>query len=98
MTKQHRDEPKPNHLFVEVITAAGSIPAEGADEVPINQPVKIELKHAAKELGITNTADWIAVVDGRELDIEKDYSANSLSGHVVIKYGPRETGGGAATR
>jgi hypothetical protein len=98
MTSKPKDEPKPNHLLVEVITAAGSIPPEGADEVPIHQPVKVELKHAAKELGITNTVDWIAVVDGRELDIEKDYAANNLSGHIVIKYGPRETGGGAATR
>jgi len=97
MTTQEK-KPKPNHLFVEVITTAGSIPPEGFDEVPINQPVKVELKHAAKELGITTTADWIAVVDGRELDIENDYTANNLSGHVVIKYGPRETGGGVVTR
>jgi hypothetical protein len=96
MTTQDKN-PKPNHLFVEVITASGTFPAEGFDEVPINQPVKVELMHAAKELHLTNTSGWVALVDDRELDVEKDYAANSLSGHVVIKFGPRETGGGAAT-
>jgi hypothetical protein len=89
-----KKNPKPNHILVAVVTTAGTYPAEGFDDVPINQPVKVILQHASKELGITNTTDWIAVVAGRELEIERDYVANNLTGEVSINWGPRETGGG----
>jgi hypothetical protein len=87
---------KPNHLLVAVLTTAGTYPAEGFDEVPENQPVKVELAQAAKALKLTNTTNWVAKVGGTELDIEKSYAANNLSGTVDINYGPRETGGGAS--
>jgi hypothetical protein len=89
-------DPKPNHLLVAVLTTAGSYPAEGFDEVPENQPVKVELAQAAKALKLTNTTSWVAKVGGTELDIEKSYAANNLSGKVDVNYGPRETGGGAS--
>jgi hypothetical protein len=94
MTVVH--DPKPNHLLVAVLTTAGSFPAEGFDEVPSNQPVKVELEHAAKALKLTNTAGWIAKVGGTELDVEKSYADNHLAGKVELNYGPRETGGGAS--
>ena len=78
----HQESPKPNHLFVAVITTAGTFPAEGFDEVPENQPVKVELDKAAKKLGIANTNGWIATVDGRELNISQSYVENSLEGTV----------------
>jgi hypothetical protein len=94
MTAGH--DPKPNHLLVAVLTTAGSFPAHGLDEVPENQPIKVELEQAAKTLKLTNTTNWIAKVGGTELGIEKSYAANHLSGKVEISYGPRETGGGAS--
>lgn len=86
--------PKPNHLFVAVITTAGTFPAEGFDEVPENQPVKVQLQHAAKKLSMTTTDGWIATVDGRELNVAQNYGENSLKGTVEIHWGPREGGGG----
>lgn len=86
--------PKPNHLLVAVITTAGTFPAEGFDEVPENQPVKVQLQHAAKKLGVTTTDGWIATVDGRELNVAQNYVENSLKGTVEINWGPREGGGG----
>lgn len=94
MTAGH--DPKPNHLLVAVLTTAGSFPAHGFDEVPENQPIKVELEHAAKALKLTNTTNWVAKVSGTELDIEKSYAANHLFGKVEINFGPRETGGGAS--
>lgn len=94
MTADHA--PKPNHLLVAVLTTAGSYPGEGFDEVPENQTIKVELEHAAKALKLTNTTNWVAKVGGTELDIEKSYATNHLSGKVEINYGPRETGGGAS--
>jgi len=87
-------DPKSNHLLVAVLTTAGSFPADGFDEVPDQQPIKIELSRAARELKITNTDGWIATAGGRELNLEQSYVANQLSGKVEINYGPRETGGG----
>jgi hypothetical protein len=93
MLAEKRD-PKPHHILVAVITTAGTFPDQGFDEVPENQPVKVELEHAARKLGITNTNGWIATVGGRELNVAQDYVANSLKGTVEINWGPREGGGG----
>lgn len=90
----HQQSPKPNHLFVAVITTAGTFPSEGFDEVPENQPVKVALGQASKSLGITSTNGWIATVGGRELNINQSYVENNLTGNVEINWGPREGGGG----
>lgn len=87
-------DPKPNHLLVAVLTTAGSFPANGFDEVPDHQPIKVELDRAVDKLTITNTSGWIATAGGRELDIQQSYLANQLSGKVEINYGARESGGG----
>jgi hypothetical protein len=95
MTKEK--DPKPNHLFVDVITTSGTWPEDGFDEVPLNQPVKVELKHASDKLKITDTNNWEATVTGRKtpLNIEQSYAENGLSGHVDLHWGPREGGGGS---
>lgn len=41
------------------------------DEVPVNQPIKIVLARAAKELKLTNTADLLAKVRNTELNVEQ---------------------------
>jgi hypothetical protein len=87
--------PKPHHLLVAIVTTAGAYPAEGFDEVPENQPIRVELDRAARELKLTDTTRWVAKFGGKELDVEKSYAANGLSGSVEINFGPPEGGGGA---
>ena len=53
------------------------------------------LTAAAEKLKITNTADWVAKVDGRKLDPAKTFKHEGLSGIVEIEYHKHEGGGGA---
>lgn len=85
---------KPNHLEVAVVTTSGTWPNQGFDTVPINQPVKIELQRAVRELKIKDTSNWVARVGTREINPEQSYADQGLSGKVEIDYGPREGGGG----
>jgi hypothetical protein len=86
---------KPKHIFVAVVTTSGVWPQTGFDDVPLHQPIKVELLHAVKELKIKDdTKSWVAKVDGRELNIDKNYIENGLRCKVDIDYGPREGGGG----
>ncbi len=85
---------KPNHIEVQVITTSGAFPAEGFDEVPINQPVKVQLVKAQRELDIASTDGWVVVSGNREIDPSKSYADNGLSGRVKIDWGPREGAGG----
>jgi hypothetical protein len=86
--------PKPHHVLVVVITTAGTFPAQGYDEVPEHQPVKVELAHAATALHLTNTAGWIATVGGQPINTEQSYLDNHLQSPVDIQWGPPEGGGG----
>ena len=83
-----------SHVEVAVVTTSGRFPAEGFDRVASNEPVSNELKKAVKELKIVDTTNFIARVGGREIDPNKSYVANQLTGTVIIDYGPREGGGG----
>ena len=96
MASEHEEEkrPRPHHVSVAVITTAGTFPPHGFAEVAEHQPVKIELAHASQTLGISDTNGWVATVGGRELNIEKNYVENLLTGKVEISWGPREGGGG----
>lgn len=85
----------PQHIDVVIATTAGFYPAEGAERVPINQPVKVQLAKAAKALKIVDTAGWIARVGTQEIDVEKSYAANGLTCKVEIDYSRREGGGGS---
>jgi hypothetical protein len=85
----------PNHIDVSVVTTSGTFPEEGFERLPIHQPLKVQLARAAKALKLTDVSDWIARLGTRELDIEKSYASNGLSGKVEIDYGKREGGGGA---
>jgi hypothetical protein len=87
-----------NRHFVQVrvVTTSGSFPKHGYERAPINQPVKVILQHAAKALEIVDTAGWVARVEDREIDPNRNYQDNNLSGKIVIDYGPREGGGGHA--
>ena len=86
--------PQPQHIHVTVITTAGVWPAEGFESIPVHQKVRQILLRAADHLKITDTSGWVAVADGKELNIEATYLENGLHGCVSIDYGPREGGGG----
>jgi len=94
MANEHQDEKADNHVEVVVVTTSGRYPATGTNRVASHQPVQVELKKAADALHIVDTAGWIARVDGREIDPNKSYIDNHLTGTVTIDYGPREGGGG----
>jgi len=83
-----------NHVQVAVVTTSGSWPVEGYEKAPSNQKVKVVLKKAAHELKIVSTDNWVAKVNGKEINPELSFEENHLTGNVTIDYGPREGGGG----
>lgn len=94
MENASNQEKPDNHVLVAVVTTSGSYPAEDFERVPANQKVRVFLKKAAQHLHIVSTENWIAKVNGREIDPEKTYEENKLRGKITIDYGPREGGGG----
>ena len=78
-----------------VYTTAGRYPATGYESEPVNQKVHVVLERAARALHISHTDQWVARVDGKELDPRASYAASGLHGCVTIDYGPRESGGGS---
>ena len=85
---------KAKHVLVEVVTTSGAWPHHGYESVPSHQPVKDQLKKAAEKLKLANTTNWVAKVDGKEIDVNRSYTENHLKCKVVIDYGPRASGGG----
>ncbi len=94
MGNEHAAPHPEQHVEVVVITTSGSYPQTGTDRVAANQPVKNQLRKAVQELHIVDTTDWIARVAGSDIDVNKSYADNHLTGVVKIDYGPREGGGG----
>lgn len=94
------NEQSPQEHFVEVSvsTTAGFFPSEGFVRVPTHQKVEGLLKHAQRELHIKDVAGWIATVTTesgkRQIDPNRSYLDNGLSGRVEIDWGPSEGGGG----
>jgi len=88
------EHPHPTHIEVAVVTTSGAWPSNGFDSVPVHQKVRQKLEQAARALHITDITGWVALVDGRELNIEASYLDNGLMGRITVDYGPREGGGG----
>jgi hypothetical protein len=76
------------HVHVAVQTPIGTWPTEGFFEVPAEQNVEMQLQHALTSLGIENSANWVAVAEGKRLDPGLSYRANKVLHHVLIVYGP----------
>lgn len=83
-------------VAVAVITPVGVYPDEDtfrrADEKTVINDV---LKLAAEKYKITNTADWVAKVDGEKINPEHTFKKEGLSGIVEIEWHKHEGGGGA---
>ena len=86
----------PKHLEVRVVTTSGIYPDTGFEQVPEHERVEAVLKKADHKLHITNTNGWIAVVDGRKIDINRSFRENGLTGRVEIDWGPDHGAGGNA--
>ena len=91
--KGGRDE---NFVEVAVVTTSGSYPTEGFSKVPVHQKIRVFLAEAARELKLTDVSNWVVRVNNDEIDPEKSYEENDLSGEIDIDFGPREGGGGDA--
>ncbi len=87
---------RPEFLLVSVFTTAGVFPAEGALRVTPETLVSAVLARAAKKLELTDTADWVVTVDGRDINPAATFAQNALSGTVELNWSPREGGGGDA--
>ena len=81
-------------VAVAVYTTSGAYPSGGHERVKITETVSEVLSKAASALKLTDTSDWVATVDGSEIDPSKSYEANELKGAFTVQWGPRETGGG----
>lgn len=88
------NEKKENHLQVAVVTTSGSWPKVDYETTPSHQKVKIVLKQAIDSIKIVSTDNWVAKVDGIEINPEISFEENNLHGKISIDYGPREGGGG----
>lgn len=88
---------KANHdLAVAVITPVGTFPDDDDfRRVPETEVVATILGQAAQKLKLTNTADWVAHVDGRHLNVHETFKANGLRGICEIEWHKHEGGGGA---
>ena len=81
-------------VAVRVLTTSGSYPSKGHEAVPASEAVSEVLKRAAAALGIANTSEWVAKINGVEIDPLQTYAAMHLHGEVKIDFGKREAGGG----
>jgi hypothetical protein len=83
-------------VAVAIITPVGLYPDEDDFRRAARKTIIDEvLKLAAEKLKITNTADWVAKVDGHKIDTGTSFKDNDLKGIVEIEWHKKEGGGGA---
>ncbi|MEI9922778.1 MAG: hypothetical protein WDN50_03630 [Bradyrhizobium sp.] len=93
---EEAEKHKEHDAAVAVITPKGIYPDENEfRRVPENTVIAEVLKAAADKLKITNTSDWVAKVDGRQIDVNATFKHEHLTGIVEIEYHKHEGGGGA---
>lgn len=89
-------ESKSHPMAIAVITTSGVFPS--LDEYRrgySTEVVRELLAAAALQLGLTNTADWVATVGNRPINEAETFAANDLYGIIEIEWHKREGGGGA---
>jgi hypothetical protein len=83
-------------VAVAVITPSGTFPNDDDYRRTFEgEVVEKILKEAADHLHLTNTADWVALVQNRPIDPAKTFAENDLCGIVEIEWHKHEGGGGA---
>jgi hypothetical protein len=87
---------KEHNVAVAVIMTVAVYPDEDDfRRVGENTVIAKVLHLAAEKYEIKNTADWVALVDGREIDASKTFKQEKLDCIVEIEWHKREGGGGA---
>jgi hypothetical protein len=92
--EREANKPEDRTVNVRVITSSGSYPAKGHEKVPLTEPVSAVLARVATALGIVDTTQWVATVNGAPIDVSKTYQQLGWHGEVKIDYGRSEGGGG----
>ncbi len=83
-------------VAVAVITPAGIYPDDDDyRRVKDTAVIARVLEEAKTKLKITNTTDWVARVHEREINVDRTFREDHLSGIVEIEWHKREGGGGA---
>ena len=83
-------------VAVAVITTAGIYPSEDEfQRVDRDRVIEKVLDKAAKNLKLTNTDDWVARVDDKEINTKLTFRQEKLKGIIEIEWHKREGGGGA---
>ncbi|OFA05643.1 hypothetical protein [Duganella sp. HH101] len=94
--QQKKPEDKP--IAVAVITPSGVFPNDDDYRRAFESALVSEiLRAAAITLQLTNTSDWVAFVDNKEIDPGQTFKHQGLHGIVEIEWHKREGGGGART-
>lgn len=91
----HQGTEKKHTIKVLIYTLEGRWPQGHAADVPKKESIRETLAQAAKDLGLVDTSDWIARIDGNEVNIDKSFEQDHISCLAEIDYGPRESGGGS---
>jgi hypothetical protein len=92
--KGKKENEKP--MAVAVITPSGTFPSDDDYRRTSGSQVVAELLAlAAEKLKLTNTSDWVAFVNDKELDVNSTFKHNGLHDIVEIEWHKREGGGGA---
>jgi hypothetical protein len=94
--EKHEECEEHRLIAVAVITPSGTYP----DDYDYRRSTGTEivghiLEKAAAHLHLTNTSDWDAFVDNRQIDPNKTFAENHLHGIIEIEWHKREGGGGA---
>jgi len=90
----NQPEPQLKRIEVTVYTTSGAFPGQGHKQEKLSDIVGDLLEKAAKALGLADTTNWVATVDGQEIDPLKSFAENGLTETATIHWGPREGGGG----
>lgn len=83
------------YVAVAVYTPQGSFPNdEDYRRVPADQPISVILGLAAAHFKLTNTSDWVATIDDKEVAASTTYQGLKSCCFVEIDWHKREGGGG----
>ncbi len=95
--EQERQAKDARLLGVAVITPSGTFPGENdLRKAEPDEKVEVVLKAAAEALGLTNTSDWVASVDERDINPSHTFREEGLTCVVEIEWHKREGGGGSS--
>ena len=90
---------RPRHgiekIAVAVFTTSGTFPVQGMLRVKVSTLISDVLDKAAKALHLTDTANWVVTVDGKDVAPNLTFDQAGFHGEVELEWGPREGGGGA---